>query len=117
MLIRVFPGWLLVGATMVALALCGTTAVVSTFGIITAYWTDRFGWTQPQMASALSVFLLCTTTAVPLVGITVDRFGSRRTALSGTFTFALLLAPAFVMEADQINEMIALIRTVLSNYC
>lgn len=65
--------------------------MVGTFGIITGHWTDSYGWTQPEMASALSIFLLATTLAVPAVGIAVDRFGTRRTAIAGVITFAGML--------------------------
>ncbi|MBO9377148.1 MFS transporter [Sphingomonas histidinilytica] len=89
---RIFPGWLLVGAVMVALMLCGTTIVVSTFGIFTAHWMRSFGWSQGAMAGSLSIFLLSTTLAVPVAGVAVDRFGSRRTAIFGVTAFAALLA-------------------------
>ncbi|ABQ68064.1 major facilitator superfamily MFS_1 [Rhizorhabdus wittichii RW1] len=91
---RIFPGWLLVGAVMIALMLCGITIVVSTFGIFTAHWTRSFGWSQGAMAGSLSTFLLSTTLAVPVVGVAVDRFGSRRTAICGVIAFAALLSVA-----------------------
>ena len=91
---RIFPGWSLVGAVLVALMLCGTTTVVGTFGILTAHLTRSFGWTQGTMATGLSLFLLSTTIAVPLVGETVDRIGSRRTAICGVIAFAIVLAAA-----------------------
>ncbi|MDQ1228641.1 MFS transporter [Sphingomonas sp. SORGH_AS_0879] len=90
----VYRGWHMVGAVLVALMLCGTTTIVTTFGIVTAHLTRAFGWSQGAMASALSLFLLATTLAVPVVGIAVDRFGSRRTAMAGTLAFAALLALA-----------------------
>ena len=90
----VYRGWHMVGAVLVALMLCGTTTIVTTFGIVTAHLTRAFGWSQGAMATALSLFLLATTLAVPVVGIAVDRFGSRRTAMAGTLAFAALLALA-----------------------
>lgn len=89
-----FPGWHLVAAVLVALMLCGTTTVVATFGVLTAHWTRAFGWTQGSMAGGLSLFLLSTTLAVPVVGEAVERFGSRRTAIGGIIAFAGLLAVA-----------------------
>ncbi|WP_294313250.1 MFS transporter [uncultured Sphingomonas sp.] len=90
----VYRGWHVVGAVLVALMLCGTTTIVATFGIVTAHLTRALGWTQGAMATALSLFLLATTLAVPVVGIAVDRFGSRRTAVAGILSFAALLALA-----------------------
>lgn len=90
----VYRGWHVVGAVLVALMLCGTTTIVATFGIVTAHLTRALGWTQGAMAMALSLFLLATTLAVPVVGIAVDRFGSRRTAVAGILSFAALLALA-----------------------
>ncbi len=90
----IFPGWLLVGAVTIALMLCGTTVIVSTFGIFTAHWTKAFGWSQAAMASGLSIFLLATIVAVPVVGAVVDRWGSRRTAMCGVVAFAATLAAA-----------------------
>ena len=89
-----YRGWHMVGAVLVALMLCGTTTIVATFGIVTAHLTRSLGWTQGAMATALSLFLLATTLAVPVVGIAVDRFGSRRTAAAGIIAFAALLALA-----------------------
>ncbi|MDR6146231.1 MFS family permease [Sphingomonas sp. SORGH_AS870] len=89
-----YRGWHMVGAVLVALMLCGTTTIVATFGIVTAHLTRSLGWTQGAMATALSLFLLATTLAVPVVGIAVDRFGSRRTAMAGIVAFAALLAVA-----------------------
>lgn len=91
---RIFPGWPLVGAIMIALALCGTTVIVSTFGLLTAQWARSFGWSQGAMATGLSLFLLSTVLAVPLVGEIVDRCGSRRTAIGGIVTFAVILVAA-----------------------
>lgn len=89
---KLFRGWLIVGAVALALTISGTTFAAGGFGILTAYFTRAYGWTQAQMAPALSVFLLCATAFVPVVGWAADRFGSRRVALCGMTAFAGVLA-------------------------
>jgi MFS family permease len=88
-----------VGGVALALTISGTTFATGSFGILTAYWNQAYGWTQAQMAPALSVFLLCATASVPLVGLAVDRFGSRLVAIFGMAAFAAVLAAGALLHA------------------
>ncbi len=92
-------GWSVVGAVALALTISGTTFAAGSFGILSAYLGQGFGWTQAQMAPALSTFLLCATASVPLVGLLVDRFGSRRVALAGMVAFAAALASGSLVRS------------------
>jgi MFS family permease len=89
---RVFRGWGVVAATAVALVICGTTFAAATFGVLTAHFGRAFGWSQAGMTLGLSIFLVSTTAAVPLVGRLSDRFGSRRVGLCGVLALAAAIA-------------------------
>ncbi len=50
-----------------------------------------FGWTQPQIARAATLFLLLQTLIYPVCGWPLDRFGSRRFAMFSIAAFAVSL--------------------------
>jgi MFS family permease len=94
-----FRGWGVVGAVALALTISGTTFAAGSFGILTAYLNKTYGWSQAQMAPALSTFLLCATVCVPVVGLMVDRFGTRLVACLGMAGFACVLAAGSLIRS------------------
>lgn len=97
---KVFRGWSVVAATAVALVICGTTFAAATFGVLTAYVGRTFGWSQAAMSLGLSIFLVSTTAAVPVVGWMTDRFGSRRVGLSGVLALAVAIAGGTLLNGS-----------------
>lgn len=98
-----FSGWSVVAGVLVALTLCGTSMAASTFGVLTARWSQTFGWDQADMSGALSIFLVCALLAVPLAGRAVDRFGSRRVAAVGVIGFAFLIASGALIRGSMVQ--------------
>ncbi len=98
-----FSGWSVVAGVLVALTLCGTSMAASTFGVLTARWSQAFGWDQADMSGALSTFLVCALLAVPLAGRAVDRFGSRRVAAIGVVAFAVLIASGALIRGSVVS--------------
>lgn len=54
-----------------------------TLGLFMAPLQAEFGWTRTEISAGLTVFSLVNLPLVPLAGILVDRYGSRRLALPG----------------------------------
>lgn len=96
---KAMQGWSVVGAVALALMISGTTFAAGGFGVLTAFLIRDYGWTQAQLTPALSIFLLCATTCVPLVGLLVDRFGSRRVALFGIAGLTVTLAAGSLVRS------------------
>jgi MFS family permease len=98
-MLKLYRGWGVVSAVALALTISGTTFAAGSFGILTAYLNRTYGWSQAQMAPALSTFLLCATVCVPIVGVMVDRFGTRLVASLGMTAFAGVLAAGSLISS------------------
>ncbi|MBR1219389.1 MFS transporter [Bradyrhizobium sp. U87765 SZCCT0131] len=61
------------------------------FPLLAAAMAQNFGWTQPQVAKAATIFLLLQTITYPICGWPLDRFGSRRFAVASILMFAAAL--------------------------
>ncbi|MEW6645413.1 MAG: MFS transporter [Pseudomonadota bacterium] len=61
------------------------------FALLAAGMAHDFGWTQPQVAQAATIFLLLQTITYPICGWPLDRFGSRRFAVASIVMFAVAL--------------------------
>ncbi|MGO4714782.1 MFS transporter [Bradyrhizobium sp. 2TAF24] len=61
------------------------------FPLLAAAMAQNFGWTQPQVAQAATIFLLLQTVTYPICGWPLDRFGSRRFAVASIAMFAVAL--------------------------
>lgn len=56
-------------------------------GILIGVMTKAFGWTRSEFSSALTITMLAGLIFGPVTGRLVDRFGPRRVALAGCFTY------------------------------
>jgi MFS family permease len=61
-------------------------------GVMIAPMTAAFGWTRAEFSSGLAIQMGVVLLFSPLVGRTIDRFGSRRVALVGLFPFVAAVA-------------------------
>lgn len=61
------------------------------FALLASAMAKDFGWTQPDVANAASIYLLLQTVAYPLCGWPLDRWGSRKFATVSIVLFALSL--------------------------
>ncbi|MGD9043231.1 MAG: MFS transporter [Desulfobacterales bacterium] len=88
----IFFGWYIVAAGMLIQGL-GYGSRYS-FSVFFPTLLDQFGWPRDLGASILSTHLLFYGLTAPLAGAVVDRFGSRKTMLTGT----ILLASGLILS-------------------
>jgi MFS family permease len=86
-----FPGWKVVLGAGVGIAFGSLVIFASGFAILAAAMAPQFGWTQPEVAKAASIFLLVQTLTFPLCGWPLDKWGSRRFAIANILAFAGVL--------------------------
>jgi MFS family permease len=83
-----FPGWNVVAGSGVGIAFGSVPFFASGFALLAGAMAKDFGWSQPEVAKAASIYLLLQTVAYPLCGWPLDRWGSRAFALVSIVLFA-----------------------------
>src|ERR1700687_6517544 len=88
-----FYGWIIIAVTFVTMAI-GVNAR-TTFSLFFPPIIDEFGWERGVTAGAFSFGFLVSGAVSPLIGRTMDRFGSRAVREVGVALMAggLLVAP------------------------
>ena len=61
-------------------------------GVMIGPLEAEFGWTRGQISAGLGVISVVSVILAPLVGMTIDRFGSRSVGLPGLVVYLLGLA-------------------------
>jgi MFS family permease len=89
---RIFPnvyeGWIVVGAFALLVVMIGTSFFYG-FGTIFKPVIEDFGWSNAQVSLAFSLRSEVGGIAAPIVGLMIDRFGPRRSLLSGVLVSAV----------------------------
>lgn len=85
---RTFLGWWVVAGTM---GLQGLQAMLfaQAFGLYVVVWTSELGWSKAAIASGYALVQLVGGVVGPLLGWSLDRFGSRRVAAIGVGAFGV----------------------------
>ena len=86
-----FPGWNVVVGSGVGIGFGSVPFFAAGFALLASAMAKDFGWTQPDVAKAASIYLLAQTVAYPLCGWPLDRWGSRRFACVSIVLFAVSL--------------------------
>ena len=73
---RVFPGWWVVGGTVVVQVLM-STLLLQSYGAYAAVWRTEFGWSKTALATAFSLGRLMNAVLGPVQGWLLTRFGVR----------------------------------------
>lgn len=87
----VYQGWFVV--TTVTTMLAVTSGARFLFGVVLKPLSDEYGWSREALSTAVTINVIFLTLLQPLIGMAVDRWGSRRILLLGTFGTALLSLP------------------------
>ena len=87
----VYQGWFVVATVTTMLAV--TSGARFLFGVVLKPLSEEFGWSREALSSAVTINVILLTLLQPLIGIAVDRWGSRRLLLLGTLGTALLSLP------------------------
>jgi sugar phosphate permease len=90
---RIFYGWYIVAATLVALSL-GSGFTFWSFSVYIPALEDEFGWSRAEVSLAFSLGLVASGISAPFAGRAVDRLGARLVIALGSIgvlcTFLLL---------------------------
>ena len=87
----VYQGWVVVIAVMLALAVSSGGRFL--FGIVLKPVSEEFGWSRTELSLAITISVIALSVLQPLVGILVDRFGSRPILLLGIVGVAAAMIP------------------------
>lgn len=87
-----FPGWNVVVGSGIGISFGSVPVFAAGFALLSSAMAKDFGWTQPDVAKAATIFLLLQTLTYPLCGWPLDRWGSRRFAVASIFMLAVSLA-------------------------
>lgn len=84
-----FPGWKVVFGSGVGISFGSAPVFAAGFALLASAMAQDFGWSQPDVAKAATLFLLLQTLVYPICGWPLDRFGSRKFAMFSIVAFAI----------------------------
>jgi MFS family permease len=87
----IYQGWFVVATVTTMLAVTSGSRFL--FGVVLKPLSEEFGWSREALSSAVTINVVFLTLLQPLIGMAVDRWGSRRILLLGTLGTALLSLP------------------------
>ena len=96
---RMFPGWFVVGASVVGLA-SGWSALFFTFGVFIQPLEETFGWQRAEISVGFSIVSLTAVVVSPLLGMLVDRHGVRKVLLPSALLLGLVIASGYALTAN-----------------
>ena len=102
--IGVWYGWIVLGATSLVMTIL--FFIRHMFGIFFLPLAGEFGWSRTEISGAYSASLLAQALSAPLLGIFMDRWGSKRTLTLGTLLCgAALLLGGTIRSLPQLYVM------------
>ncbi len=84
-----FPGWAIVAA--VALVLSTSNAARYAFGVFLKPMVEEFHWSRSGISLAASINMVLGGILQPVVGLLVDRLGTKKVILAGVSVTALVM--------------------------
>ncbi|HEY4065575.1 MAG TPA: MFS transporter [Burkholderiaceae bacterium] len=87
----IFPGWRVVVGSGFGIAFGSAIFASAAFSQLANAWGHSFGWSQPELTKAATIFLLLQTLTYPVFGWLLDRWGSRQVASASIVLFAVAL--------------------------
>lgn len=93
----VYQGWVVVIAVMLSLAVASGGRFL--FGVVLKPVADEYGWGRAELAFAVTINVVMLSILQPIVGLLVDRFGSRRVLIFGACATGLAMIPMAMAHA------------------
>jgi len=84
-------GWKVVIGSGIGISFGSLVFMGAGFALLASAWARQFGWSQPDLANAATIFLLIQTAMYPVCGWMLDRWGSRKVATGSIALFAISL--------------------------
>ncbi|MDP9365290.1 MAG: MFS transporter [Chloroflexota bacterium] len=104
-------GWVIVAALTTILT--ATSGARFLFGVVLKPVSEEFGWDRASLTGAVTVGMVALALCQPLVGLLVDRVGSKRVLVVGTLLLGAVLVPlSFVTRLWQVYLLYGLVATV-----
>jgi MFS family permease len=92
-----YQGWVVVIAVMMTLAISSGGRFL--FGVVLKPVGDEFGWGRAELALAVTISVIVLSFLQPVVGLLVDRFGSRPLLIAGVITTAIAMIPMTMVDS------------------
>ncbi|MBV1917307.1 MAG: MFS transporter [Sphingomonadaceae bacterium] len=96
--------WTVVAAA--ALGFAFSTVTVYTIGPFIEPLEQEFGWSRAEIASGLTLYSVLGIFLAPVVGIAIDRYGPRRIAIFGMFSYLIAFAALSLATASLLLWML-----------
>jgi len=111
---KVFYGWWIVAASMLAISTGIAPFVYGSFGLFMIPLGEEFGWNRTELSVSLSFLLFTSALCMPVVGRLVDQFGIRRVLMPSMILLGLCLLaiPAYVSALWHLSLVLALAGTL-----
>ena len=87
----IYQGWVVVIAVMLSLAIASGGRFL--FGVVLKPISEEYGWGRAQLAFAVTINVVALSLLQPVIGLLVDRFGSRRILVGGAIATGLAMIP------------------------
>lgn len=93
----IYQGWIVVIAVMLSLAVASGGRFL--FGVVLKPVSEEYGWGRAELALAVTINVVMLSILQPVVGLLVDRFGSRRVLVFGACATGLAMIPMAMAHA------------------
>ncbi|MFN8517635.1 MAG: MFS transporter, partial [Chloroflexia bacterium] len=108
---RIYRGWWVVAVVTTVLAVSSGARFL--YGVVLKPVSEEFGWSRTDLAAVVTINVIMISILQPLVGIAVDRWGSRPMIILGIIGTALMALPiTMATELWQVYVIYSLIASV-----
>ncbi len=110
---KVYYGWWIVLAALVAISASAAPFVFASLGLFIIPLNEEFGWNRAQISTLLPVLTVTFMISQPIAGRLIDRLGTRRVLIPSTIAFGLGLVsiPVLVSELWHLAAIFVFIAT------
>jgi MFS family permease len=107
----IYYGWVVVGT--IAAVLTATSGARFLYGVALKPVSEQYGWERAALTVAVMINMIALSLIQPLIGLLVDRIGSRRILVGGTILVAAMLLPlSYANQLWQVYVVYGLIGAV-----
>ena len=113
---RIFYGWWMVTVCCIAMA-AGPILITGTFSIFIKPLAEEFGWSRGDISFGFSLVALMVSFYAPVIGLLIDRFGSRRVIMYGSVIFGVGFCSFWFLSASLWQFYVSYLLTAFGGAC
>src|SRR5262249_22651972 len=113
---RIFYGWWLVIVCCITMAV-GPILITRTFGIFIKPLAEEVGSSRGDISLVFSLIALMVSLYAPVIGVFIDRFGSRRVILYGSIIFGAGFCTFWFLSASLWQFYLSYLLTAFGGAC